>query len=69
MDDDTKRFNEAAFRVYEGAPKREAIELFRTKVRGGSIVELHDTHHFFFQDPKRVDEVVRQIREFLSPAK
>ena len=30
------------------------------------VMRLHDTNHVFFQDPKQVDKVVREIRDFLT---
>jgi pimeloyl-ACP methyl ester carboxylesterase len=47
----------------------EQSEVFRRNMRRGRVITLRDTNHFFFQDPKRVDEVVGQMRDFLSSAK
>ena len=41
------------------------IERFRKEVVNGQVVVMRDTHHYFFIDPKRKDEVVREIRAFL----
>jgi len=64
MDDESKRWNEAAFYVFE-ENKREQIELFRTQVKRGRLIELHDTNHMFFEDPKQRDNAVGEIRKFL----
>lgn len=45
--------------------RREQIERFRREVRRGRIVELHNTNHNFFKDPKLQDEVAQTIRDFL----
>ena len=47
----------------------EQAELFRRNMRRGRVITLRDTNHFLFQDPGLEDEVVREIRLFLSPAK
>jgi pimeloyl-ACP methyl ester carboxylesterase len=65
MSEEARRVNALAFRVLEGAYKREQIDEFHAKVKRGRVVELRDTNHLFFQDPKRSDDVVRQIRGFL----
>jgi pimeloyl-ACP methyl ester carboxylesterase len=64
MDQETKRRNELAFRILERG-QREQIDQFRAQVKRATVVELRDTNHFFFQDPKLRSEVVRMIREFL----
>jgi pimeloyl-ACP methyl ester carboxylesterase len=64
MDEESRRWNEAAFYVFE-ENKREQIELFRTKVKRGHVIELHDTNHTFFNDPKQRDNAVGEIRKFL----
>lgn len=43
----------------------EQADRFRKQMKHGRVVELHGTNHFFFQDPKQVDNVVREIRTFL----
>jgi hypothetical protein len=42
------------------------IERFRKEVVNGRVIVMRGTHHYFFKDPKRKDEVVREIRAFLS---
>ncbi|MCE3003808.1 MAG: alpha/beta hydrolase [Xanthomonadaceae bacterium] len=42
------------------------VERFRREVAKGQVVVLRDTHHYFFEDPSRKDEVVRRMRAFLS---
>src|SRR5262245_17599865 len=44
------------------------IERFRKEVVNGQVVVMRGAHHYFFRDPdpKRRDEVVREIRAFLS---
>jgi hypothetical protein len=64
MDENSRTWLEVAFRVYEPA-KRESIELSRTKVRRGRVIELRGTDHFFFQDSTRAAEVAKEIRTFL----
>jgi pimeloyl-ACP methyl ester carboxylesterase len=44
---------------------REQIERFRKEVRRGRVIELKDTHHYFYRDPKQQDGVVREMRAFL----
>jgi pimeloyl-ACP methyl ester carboxylesterase len=56
-----------AFVEHEIQPYQwRSIERFRTEVARGRVVVLRDTHHYFFQDPGRKDEVVRLMRAFLS---
>jgi pimeloyl-ACP methyl ester carboxylesterase len=61
-DEAVKRFWQL---MYEKDFWNEQAELFRKQMRRGQVITLHDTNHFFFQDPKRRDEVVREIRKFL----
>jgi pimeloyl-ACP methyl ester carboxylesterase len=42
------------------------VERFRSEVAKGQVVVLRDTHHYFFEDPRRKDEVVRLMRAFLA---
>jgi len=65
LDEATRKWFEAAFRVYEPA-KRESIQLFRNEVRRGRVIELRGTDHFFFQDPTKISEVLREMRAFLA---
>jgi hypothetical protein len=44
----------------------EQVRIFRRDVKRGRVITLHDTNHVFFQDPKQVDKVVRDIRDFLT---
>ncbi|MBC8064941.1 MAG: alpha/beta hydrolase [Chlorobia bacterium] len=46
--------------------QRRNIERFRREVRNGRVVEYRGTHHYFFDDPKMVDRVVAEMREFLA---
>jgi pimeloyl-ACP methyl ester carboxylesterase len=55
--------------MYEKDFWNEQANLFRAKVKRGQVITLRDTNHFFFQDPKLTDEVTREIRNFLLPAK
>ena len=43
----------------------EQANRFRRDMKHGRVIALHGTNHFFFQDPKQVDNVVREIRTFL----
>jgi pimeloyl-ACP methyl ester carboxylesterase len=52
MNAETRKRNEALFRVYAGQYQREQIERFRKSVKKVRVVEFHDTNHFFFNDPK-----------------
>lgn len=65
MDEAARTRSELAFRVLEGGYKREQIDLFRTNVRIGQVIEWHDTNHFFFDDPRHSDEAALTIRRFL----
>jgi pimeloyl-ACP methyl ester carboxylesterase len=42
------------------------VELFRREVAKGKVVVLRGTHHYFFEDPSRKNEVIRLMRAFLS---
>jgi len=44
--------------------QRRNIELFRSSIPSGRIIELTGTNHYFFRDPLQVRDVVRIIREF-----
>ena len=66
MDARARANSELAFRILEGGYKREQIDLFRTTVKHGRVIEWHDTNHFFFDDPKHSVEAARIIREFLQ---
>jgi len=66
MDARARAKSELAFRILEGRYKREQIDLFRTTVKHGRVIEWHDTNHFFFDDPKHSAEAARIIREFLE---
>jgi pimeloyl-ACP methyl ester carboxylesterase len=48
--------------------RREQIERFRREVKKGRVVELHNTNHGFFKDPKLQDELVQMIKDFLLEA-
>ena len=63
-DEKTRKWTLEAFRVYEPL-KRQTIDEFKSQVRRGRVIELHDTNHFFFLDPKRTAQVIREIRQFL----
>ena len=63
-DGQTRKWNEAALRIFEPL-KRQSIKRFEAGVRLGRVVQLRNTNHFFFLDPKLTDQVVREIREFL----
>jgi pimeloyl-ACP methyl ester carboxylesterase len=52
--------------VFEQGYKSQQIGIFKRDVKRGRVVELHDTDHFFFADPKKTDTVVAEIRLFLS---
>jgi pimeloyl-ACP methyl ester carboxylesterase len=41
------------------------IERFRKEVVNGRVVVMRGTHHYFYKDLKRKDEVVREMRDFL----
>lgn len=40
-------------------------EKFRKEVKRGQVVILRGTHHYFFKDPKQLETVVTQVRDFL----
>ena len=46
--------------------QRQLIESFRRELPQARVIELTGTHHFFFRDPAKRDEVVKTIREFLE---
>ncbi len=45
--------------------QRRSIEKLRREIPGARIIELTDTHHYFFNDPAKKPEVVKTIRDFL----
>jgi pimeloyl-ACP methyl ester carboxylesterase len=51
---------------FEVGFKSAQIRIFRRDVKRGRVVEFHDTDHFFFNDPKKADTVVAEIRWFLT---
>ncbi len=55
--------------MYEKDFWNEQANLFRAQVKRGRVITLRDTNHFFFQDPKQSDEVIREIRDFLLSVK
>jgi hypothetical protein len=65
MSERARQQNELAFRVLEGSYKREQVDLFKTTVKRGRVVEWHDTNHFFFDDPRHAEETARLIRGFV----
>jgi hypothetical protein len=65
MDEATKRGRELAFKVLDTGYKRDQVNLFKTTVKRGRVVEWHDTNHMFFDDPRHSDETARIIQTFL----
>ena len=55
-------FMEAVVRPYQ----RQNIETFRRQLPSARVVELTGTHHYFFRDPAKRDEVVKTIRGFFD---
>lgn len=55
-------FIETHVRPYQ----KRNIERFRRELPGAHVVELNGTHHYFFRDPSKRDEVIKTIREFLE---
>jgi len=55
-------FMETIVRPYQ----RRNIDGFRRELPSARVIELTGTHHYFFRDPARRDEVIRTIREFLE---
>jgi pimeloyl-ACP methyl ester carboxylesterase len=51
---------------FERGYKGDQITRFKQDMKRGEAVEFHDTDHFFFDDPKKVDMVVQTVRTFLS---
>jgi pimeloyl-ACP methyl ester carboxylesterase len=51
--------------IIENHLAEEDVERFRRTAKNGRTIELRDTNHFFFQDPKYVDRVVDEIHDFL----
>jgi hypothetical protein len=43
----------------------EQEDEFQRTMKHGRVITLHGTNHFFFQDPKQIDSVVREMRMFL----
>jgi len=64
--DEATRMKAQAFIEKEVQPYQwRNIERFRKEVVRGRVVVMRGTHHYFFKDPKRKDEVVREMRSFL----
>lgn len=55
-------FNQNVILPYQ----RRNIETFRRELPNARVIELTGTHHYFFRDPAKRDEVVKTIREFLE---
>ena len=55
-------FIETVVRPYQ----RRNIERFKREVPRARVIELSGTHHYFYRDPAKRDEVVKTIREFLE---
>lgn len=45
--------------------RKKQIERFTKEVKKGRVVELRNTNHGFFKDPRLQDMVVQTIRNFL----
>ena len=53
--------------LYDKRLPEQQIQLFQTAMKRAKVVTLHDANHYdFFQDPKHADDVVREMRTFLS---
>jgi hypothetical protein len=48
-----KDWSRRAFVPFELGYKREQVEVFKRNDEHGQVIELHDSDHFFFQDPKQ----------------
>jgi pimeloyl-ACP methyl ester carboxylesterase len=46
--------------------QNKQIEIFRRALPDARVIELTGTHHFFFLDPTKRDDVVKVIRDFLG---
>ena len=65
MDTPTRGRIEAFYRDFGKAFTDEQIRLFRTTLKNAQVVELHDAHHYLFEDPKHKATVIEQTRAFL----
>lgn len=55
-------FLETHVRPYQ----KRNIDRFRHDLPQARVIELTGTHHYFFRDPSKRDEVIKTIREFLK---
>lgn len=64
--DDKKRAAEKFISELVLPYQRRNIAHFRRELPSARVIELTGTHHYFFRDPAKRDEVVITIREFLE---
>ncbi len=69
MDEATKLRAQKFIEEFVQPYQNKNIERFRKDVRHANIVLVRGSNHYFYRDPKKIDEVVATVRRFLEDAK